>query len=424
MGSRSGTTRLGDASSAQDRATRIVRELLERANGDWRIWASLSGVLQSLAEAAPAAFLDAVEAGLSGEQPVLLNLFSESESSLSGSSPHTGLLWALEVLAWSPEHLARASLLLAKLARLDPGGKLLNRPINSLRDIFLFWRPHTAASFDQRLRVLDLIRTREPSVAWPLLCKLVPEGHSHVTPTAKPKWWEWVPETRPAATWAEVWKAASEVTMRLHEEIGVDGARWAELIKHLGDLPPDAHNAVVDRLLGIRVSALAPAERVIVWSALRQVISRHRGFHDAEWAMPREYVDRLMRAYKRFGPREPLAKYSWLFSDWPAMIRLREEDWEAHHKALEKARVRAVRAVHKKGGVPLLLEMAAQIKRSYDVGLALGRSELLNDDGENELLSQELASANPARGEFARGIVIGREINRGPEWAKSTHLVT
>lgn len=152
--------------SWQERANRIVWKLLHRANTDWRIWASLSDHLPLLAEAAPEVFLDAVEAGLSGERPVLLNLFSEDENSFLGGSPHTGLLWALERLAWHPDFLGHASLLLSKLTRLDPGGKMANRPGRSLREIFLFWLPQTAASLESRLRVLDLVRRREPQVAW------------------------------------------------------------------------------------------------------------------------------------------------------------------------------------------------------------------------------------------------------------------
>lgn len=175
MGARGDTTPLTGGISARDYATRIIQKLLEHANADWRIWASLSRSLSLLAEAAPDTFLDAVEKGLTGELPVLLTLFSEQQNVLFSSSPHTGLLWALETLAWSLEHLGRAALLLAKLARLDPGGKLANRPQKSLRAIFLPWSPQTTATLERRCRVLDAMREREPEVTWRLLCQLLPK---------------------------------------------------------------------------------------------------------------------------------------------------------------------------------------------------------------------------------------------------------
>jgi hypothetical protein len=115
-----------------------------------------------------------VEQGLAGEPSVLISLFTDAEHYFMESSPHTGLLWGLEVLAWSPEYLGRAALLLAKLARLDPGGKLANRPKESLQKIFLCWHPGTAATLEQRLRVLDTLRKRESQVAWSLLMNLLP----------------------------------------------------------------------------------------------------------------------------------------------------------------------------------------------------------------------------------------------------------
>src|SRR5207244_216073 len=135
MGARSASVSVAGASVPQW-ADRIVRKLLQRANEDWRIWASLSSRLSLLAEAAPTEFLAAAEQGLSGDQ-TLMNLFADQGHPLFSSSPHTGLLWALERLSWSPDHLARASAALAKLARLDPGGKGGNRPRGSLRDTFL-----------------------------------------------------------------------------------------------------------------------------------------------------------------------------------------------------------------------------------------------------------------------------------------------
>ncbi len=112
MAARSESAHLADAASGQGRAARIVWRLLNKANEDWRVWASIEHYLRLIGEAAPREFLDAVEKGLSGERPVLFNLFSEGEHATSGGSPHTGLLWALELLARRPaanSHVTRTS---------------------------------------------------------------------------------------------------------------------------------------------------------------------------------------------------------------------------------------------------------------------------------------------------------------------------
>jgi len=75
MGARSDSPRFSDSVSGQERANRIVRRLLDKANDDWRVWASVSYYLPLLAEASPEVFLDSIEKGLSDNNPVCLIFF-------------------------------------------------------------------------------------------------------------------------------------------------------------------------------------------------------------------------------------------------------------------------------------------------------------------------------------------------------------
>ena len=70
------------------------------------------------------------------------------------------------ILAWGPQYLGWVSIILAKLAARDPGGRYRNRPKNSLRQIFLLWHPQTFTPLDRRLHVLDRLRKIEPDSAW------------------------------------------------------------------------------------------------------------------------------------------------------------------------------------------------------------------------------------------------------------------
>ena len=176
LGARGDVPMFSGGISARDYVNAIIGELLRLANGDYRLWASVADLLPLLAEAAPEPFLSAVDEGLKGDSPVLLRLFNDREGLLFGHSPHTGLLWALETLAWNPEFLGHVTLLLARLTRLDPGGKLGNRPKRSLHDIFLLWHPQTTANLEQRLKVLDHIREREPDVYWQLRAVFCPNS--------------------------------------------------------------------------------------------------------------------------------------------------------------------------------------------------------------------------------------------------------
>jgi len=125
-----------------------IREVFR--DSGWVLWGSLNNLLPTLAEAAPGEFLSAVENALKKTPCPFDELFSQEGSGITGANYMTGLLWALETLAWDEEYLVPATFSLGKLALRDPGGNWGNRPANSLTTIFLPWLPQTMASIDKR----------------------------------------------------------------------------------------------------------------------------------------------------------------------------------------------------------------------------------------------------------------------------------
>ena len=242
MAARAGDSLLGGTATGQEHAAGIVAHLLRKANEDpsGRLWASLSDVLPLLAEAAPDDFLNAVDTASAGADPVICKLFMDtSQITFAVSSAHTSLLWALEGLAWSPDYLGGAALALARLVRLDPGGRLANRPGNSLRGIFVLWYPQTAATFEERLHVLDILREQEPTISWKLMVALLPSPHETADPTAVPRWRGWKPEEREASfTYAELWHATEALITRLLIDVGVDSDRICDVVERVENLPP------------------------------------------------------------------------------------------------------------------------------------------------------------------------------------------
>ena len=178
------------------RARRIVYRLLP-TGCSWKRWASLGGLLPLLAEAAPEEFLDAVARDLKSPNPELIELMrQENGDAITGAVYHSGLLWALETLEWTTKYTARVADLFAKLAALDPGGRWINRPSASLRNLFFSWRPQTMATHDKLLIILSRLTKKHPDVAWKLLLDLLPEHQSSITDSYKPSPWR---------SWAAGW---------------------------------------------------------------------------------------------------------------------------------------------------------------------------------------------------------------------------
>ena len=138
IGTRGETTPLDSGLIGGPWVTRVLSALFTRANADenGQLWASLTDVMPLLAEAAPDVFLQALDIAIAHPGTLMSQLFTDNLGGpLATSSPHTGLLWALEVTAWLPKHYGQSINELAGLAQIDPGGRLSNRPFGTLKDI-------------------------------------------------------------------------------------------------------------------------------------------------------------------------------------------------------------------------------------------------------------------------------------------------
>ncbi len=398
---------------------RVVSRILAAANDDTTgtVWSSVSTILPMLAEAAPDAFFDALEFGLRSDS--FRAIFQDTTGDFFGSSssPHTGFLWALEDLAWFREHLLRASLALVRLAAIDPGGRLSNRPSASLREIFLPWHPSTTATIEERLDVLATLRDRFPDVSWALLVGLLPKNHDIASPTYQPRIRALSEQDRPV-TRKDVYDFTSSIMPWLLHDVGADGSRWADLIDAVDDLYRDLAERVVDSLRDLSPESLSDEARLVVWGKLRETINHHRSYPDAEWVMPEELLSRLEESYSRFQPDDVIDRSVWLFASHPP-IPERGSSWEAYLGQLRRARQAAVADVLGEDGLQGVEQLATLVERPDEVGVALG--SVISEEADalqRETLAELLAEDERIR-LIGAGYAIGRFEQHGWAFADS-----
>ena len=350
---------------AQNYVDGLVRAL-PGLQKDWRVIASLSAQLPLLMEAAPRPLLEALEQMLGGDGSSIRPIFRDTDAIFS-SSPHTGLLWALETVAWDPEYLARASLVLARLARIDPGGKLANRPIESLREIFLPWLPNTNATLPQRLAALDHVIANEPNVGWHLVQKLLPEHHSIGTHTAMLRFREARASEKETVTNRLVWETYSQIIDRALEMADDEADRWATLIRGLPTFSP-THRERAYRLLEGFAGGANQNQQAKLWTALRDMVNTHRAFQDAAWAMKGPELDRLESVVHRLEPSDPIAKFRWLFDDYHP--RLPIQDSVKSLEEIEQSRANAIRELYNDGKNASVMALATTVKLPRFIGFA------------------------------------------------------
>ena len=408
-----------DGTTGQDWADRIIYRLFSKAT-NWEGWATLDEVLVSLAEASPHHFLSAADSIVTGDEPIAVSLFRQ-EDSYWGGPEHTGLLWALELLAWSPHYLSRVAVQLARLTRLDPGGKWTNRPENSLRSIFLTLYPSTKAGPQQRLNVIDLIRKQEPDVGWNLMLAIVPQSHTIVHKTHTPDFRDWGTDVWEPAGSEEVSALVRELVDRLVEDVGTDEKRWNSLIPLVADLPDEQFSCVIEKMRETFTTAgqQKGVEQLLKISrkSLREILSRHMSYPDAEWSMSQERIEQLEEIYIGLEPEDLVGRHAWQFSHQAHFMLPETVNWHERRNTIENIRKAAVREIYDAGGMSDIFRLAQEAEEPALVGGILGSLMSLGSQ-EDKFLNQTLGTTEPHLLLLGMGYSKGRLLN-DPTWIDS-----
>lgn len=381
----------------------VVHELL--AGADSSRWASLNDVLPLLAEASPDTFLKAV--GGASEQPdePFTGVFAEEGDGMHGGIYSTGILWALESLAWNGQFLVRVCGILANLAAVDPGGQWSNRPSASLVSILLPWFPQTCADVDRRHDAVRCVVREQPEVAWRLLVGLLPEIHSITSGTHKPKWRDWIPEN---------WSDGVTQHQRIVDELfyaqlalelaGDDADKLGELIDYYFRLAPAFRESLRNRLTSPEILNLTDERRLKLWSILTTKIRNHRKYSESDvWSQPEDALTQLDTVANQLAPEEPDILYRRLFSGDDFNLYEESNDWEAERQKLQLKRINAIRKILEDGGFDSFMQFIRSVESPHAAGTAYGADKDLADD--SRVLPVMLESDNDAEIRFASSYV-------------------
>jgi len=188
-----------------------------------------------------------------------------------------------------------------------------------------------------------------------------------------------------------------------------------ELIERLGDLPRPAFNKVLQYLSSEAVRSLPEVDRSPIWQGLADLVSKHRQFSDADWAMPQDLVTNISDVADAIAPRSPELLYQRLFgsAEWE-LITEHEGDYDSKLKRVELKRQAAVSEILKTRNLETVLKFAQAVAMPWKVGTSLGAVAPPEIDA--KIIPSALESNVKSLLQFAGGFVWERFRTKGWLW--------
>jgi addiction module HigA family antidote len=366
----------------QEQVDLLIRRLLTPLVPEKLI--SQTSNLPMYAEAAPQEFLRIIEDDLKSADPQVYSLMKPADTGIfGGGCPRTGLLWALENLAWKADQLPRVALILAKLAQRKIDDNWANKPGKSLEAIFRSWMPQTAAPMEDRQKVLELLTKKVPEIGWEICLAQIPQGHQVGDYSHRPKWrndasgagqplktWgEIIPFCKKALDLALAWPAHNEKTL-------------GDLVSNLRSLAEEDQETVWDLVEKWTAKETDESRKAILRERVRRFALVRRSVKQGVTAETR---DRARKAYDLLAPTELVLRHRWLFEQqWVEEsfdeLEGAEFDYEKREAQIRDLRIAALQEIWKDGGFEGIQALLSKSGATFTIGWHMAEGVIAPSD--------------------------------------------
>ena len=322
------------------RVSDLVRRLLTPLTIEKLL--SHQGDLPDYAEAAPDAFLDSIEADLREPEPAVFGLLKPAGSAPFSPNPRTGVLWALECLGW--QHLGRVSPILARMSEIPINDNLANKPMASLKGLYRWWLPQTAATLGERMQAIETLARRSPNIGWRVCMAQLEAGSQTAFPSYRPRWRGNTASRDnkkiPSDSF-EFWQKTLDLALSWPKH---DGETLGDLVEVLHGLPEEDQRQVWDLIDAWAESGPDDKAKAALRERIRRATLTRRGRRQG---VTSEMLDRARAACGRLEPDNPIVRHARLFGNsWFDLIGEEDEeeeiDYKKHEEKVRKRRAAAM----------------------------------------------------------------------------------
>ena len=291
----------------------LVKRLVTPLTSDKLRWHD--GDLPAYAEAAPNVFLGAVEKDLERPKSILQGLLKPARVGLFHSNPpvRTGVLRALERLAWNRQSFRRVVNILARLSQTKIDDNWYNKPANSLAAILSSRLPQTAAPLGDRINALEALCREFPDVGWQVCIQQFERRGQIGHYNARPRW-----RNDAAGAGHRVLPGEGSEFERKALDLAIawpthDRTTLGDLVERCDNLPDKDQSSVSvwERVDAWSRTATDHAAKAELRERIRRSVPIQRrsagGSESTRWGRVREIVNAL-------APGDPVVRHRWLFA--------------------------------------------------------------------------------------------------------------
>ncbi len=307
--------------------------------------------LPDFAEAAPEVILSLIETDVRKPNPVICELMKIPRHSFLSHSLRTPLLWTLQVLAWNPKRFPRVVELLAKLCEMsaiESDDNWSPSPRDTLASFFRSWMPQTAATLDIRLKALEALSRRHPSLGWFVRIGEL-DGCEIAVPNRRPRWRDDGVKTVIEVPTTEQRRFIHECAKSLLDCDVRDEANLGDLVERLGRFNERQQLRIWEHIANWANSKPSDDEK----ASLRQRVhssARMRHVREESIAHPEKEREVL----KILLPGDSILRHGWLFTTHWVELPPREADdsecGDEDERRLNELRIEALREIWEERG--------------------------------------------------------------------------
>lgn len=408
---------------AFDFRDRIGRDFIKALlhNKDWHVWATIDNVLPYIAEIDPEEFLTCLRKFLGKRKKGLEELYSHECGGVFARSHMTGLIRALETIVWLPGIFCQTINAVVEMAKRDPGGNWIPRPLNVFHLALHPVAPHTWATPKRRVAIVKcMVRDCKADMAWKLIVGLLPSGfYSYIVTDNHPLYRANNRSTKLAnRNPKEVYQEFDQYAQIAVSLSGTDPAKICELVKSAFQFWTNRCFDELIKHIGCVINTMPTEAVYTVWLCVRESIyyadmrlKRKRGGRTTRT----DRLTRLVKLENDIRPNDPLVNSRILFS-WRDCLYSKQLE-ELTDSDIKRRQEEAVSKIKLRYGVLSAIQFAGGTDKSTDAGYLLGKISNLDDD--NTLLPSCLATDQGGDYWAIQGYVSGRYEIEGQTWISS-----